>query len=149
MKGYGHRLGTDEARAFSARVLDLAEWLASRGPLPVAPTGRTVVVQDPCHLRHAQRAHGAVREVLAPAFALVEPADDGLCCGAGGAYAVWQPALSAAVRDRKIAALRAAGGADAVVASANPGCLLHLRAGGVDARHPAELLADVLDGGER
>ena len=70
-----------------------------------------------------------MRTVLAPAYTLVETADDGLCCGAGGAYAVTQPELSRAIRDRKVDALRAAAGAsDPVVASANPGCMVQLRA---------------------
>ena len=36
----------------------------------------------------------AVRTVLAPAYRLHETADDGLCCGAGGAYAVRERALA-------------------------------------------------------
>lgn len=145
MKDYGHLLATPDAVAFSARVVDFAEWLATRPPVPLQTTGRTIVVQDPCHLRHVQKAHGAVRTVLAPAYTLCEPDDDGLCCGAGGAYSALQPALSTDVRDRKVAAIRAVGGDGAVVASANPGCLLHLRAAGLDVRHPAQLLADALD----
>ena len=48
-----------------------------------------VAVQDPCHLRHVQRVHGATRTVLRPFVReLVELDDDGLCCGAGGAYSV-------------------------------------------------------------
>lgn len=145
MKDYGHLLGTSEAATFAARVVDFSEWLAARDPLPLRATGRRVVVQDPCHLRHVQKAHLPVRTVLAPAYTLREPDDDGLCCGAGGAYSALQPALSGEVRDRKVAAIRAAGGPDPVVASANPGCLLHLRAAGLDVRHPAELLAAALE----
>ena len=89
-----------------------------------------------------------MRSVLAPAYRLEETADDGLCCGAGGAYSVHQPRLAGAIRDRKVAALRAAHG-DApgplVVVSANPGCAMHLEAAGLRVRHPAELLADALD----
>ena len=149
MKDYGHLLDTPAAHAFAARVLDVSEWLATRGALPVRATGRTVVVQDPCHLRHVQRAHGGVRTVLGQAYDLRETADEGMCCGAGGAYAVLQPGLAGAVRDRKVAALRAAAGATdpsapVLVASANPGCLLHLRGAGIDARHPVELLAEAL-----
>ena len=148
MKDYGRLLGTDEARAFGARVRDFSEWVASRPALPLRDTGRTIVVQDPCHLRHVQHAHGAVRTVLAPAYRLSETADDGLCCGAGGAYAVLNPGLSGEIRERKVAALRAAAG-DAgtgpVVVSANPGCAMHLGAAGLEVRHPAELLAEALD----
>jgi glycolate oxidase iron-sulfur subunit len=148
MKDYGHLLGTPEAATFARRVQDFSEWLESRGPLPVRSTGRTVVVQDPCHLRHVQKAAGAVRVVLAPAYVTVDTDDDGLCCGAGGAYNALQPELAADIRNRKVTAIRrAAGGrADPLVVSANPGCAMHLAAAGLDVRHPADLLVEALDG---
>jgi glycolate oxidase iron-sulfur subunit len=146
MKDYGRLLGTAEARAFSARVCDFSEWLAEQPSLTLRATRRVVVVQDPCHLRHVQRAHTAVRSVLRDAYVLEETDDDGLCCGAGGAYSVVQPALAGAIRARKVAAIRAAAGPGRypLVASANPGCAMHLAAAGLDVRHPAELLADAL-----
>ena len=94
-----------------------------------------------------QRAQGFVRTVLAPAYRLLETADDGLCCGAGGVYAALEPELAGEIRDRKVAALRAAAGdtkASFVVVSANPGCTMHLGAAGLDVRHPAELIARAL-----
>ena len=111
-----------------------------------APQRQPVVVQDPCHLRHVQKAHAAVRTVLGAAYDLRDTDDDGLCCGAGGAYAVLQPELVGEIRDRKVAALARAGadGTGAVVVSANPGCIMHLRAAGLDVRHPADLLAEAL-----
>ncbi len=146
LKDYGDLVGTDAARAFAARVVDVHEWLAQQPPLPVVPTGRRVVVQDPCHLRHVQRAHGAVRRVLSEAYELVEIDDDGLCCGAGGAYSLAQPGLSGQILERKATAIRAAGGgSDVVVASANPGCAIQLRTAGFSVAHPVELLADALD----
>ncbi|GIU89282.1 MAG: hypothetical protein KatS3mg010_0381 [Acidimicrobiia bacterium] len=135
MKDYGRLLGTTEAAAFSARVRDFSEWVADRGPLAATPTGRRLVVQDPCHLRHVQRAHAAVRTVLRDVYELVETDDEGMCCGAGGAYAALQPELAAAVRDRKVGALRRAA-PGAVVVSANPGCMMHLRAAGLDVAAP-------------
>ena len=144
MKDYGRLLGTTEAAAFSARVRDFSEWVAEQDPLPVRDTHTTLVVQDPCHLRHVQRAQGPVRSVLSRAYALVETDDDGLCCGAGGAYAVLQPELATSIRDRKAAALRRAD-PDAIVVSANPGCMMHLRQAGLDVRHPADLLAAALE----
>jgi glycolate oxidase iron-sulfur subunit len=145
MKDYGRLLGTAEAAAFSARVRDFSEWVVECGLPTLRRTTETVVVQDPCHLRHVQRAHGAVRTALAPAYTLVETDDDGLCCGAGGAYAALQPELATSIRDRKAEALRRAGARDgAVVVSANPGCMLHLRQAGLDVRHPADLLAAAL-----
>ncbi len=147
MKDYGRLLGTPEAAAFAARVQDFSEWLTAQGPVPVRPTGQVVVVQDPCHLRHVQKAAGAVRAVLTPAYETVDTDDDGLCCGAGGAYNVLQPGLAGDIRDRKVAAIgRAAGGRrDPIVVSANPGCAMHLGAAGLDVRHPADLLAEALD----
>lgn len=141
MKDYGHLLGTSEASAFSARVFDIQEWLAlNMGELPtVEPLDLTVAVQDPCHLRHVQRVHEATRTVLAPFVReLVELDDDGLCCGAGGAYSVLEPELAGDIRQRKVAAIDRV--APDVVASANPGCSLHLAAAGVATIHPMQLI---------
>jgi glycolate oxidase iron-sulfur subunit len=145
MKDYGRLLGTDDAHAFAARVRDFAEWAAEHD-VPLRTTGRRIVVQDPCHLRHVQRAAEPTHTLLARAYAVTTTDDDGLCCGAGGAYAVMQPALSREIRDRKVDALCRTGrdGAPLVVASANPGCIMQLRSAGLDVRHPAELLADAL-----
>ncbi len=148
MQEYGRLLGTPEARAFAARVQDFSTWLQARGVPSLRRTGETVVVQDACHLRHVQRAHPAVRSVLADAYDVRETDDEGLCCGAGGAYSLAQPELAGRIRDRKVEALaRACGGRDpatVTVVSANPGCIYHLRAAGLTVRHPAELLADAL-----
>jgi glycolate oxidase iron-sulfur subunit len=143
MKDYGHLLGTPEAVEFSARVLDVHEYVARYIDRlrPARSLGR-VIVQDPCHLRHVQKAHLAVRTVLAPAAELVELDDDGVCCGAGGAYSALQPELAGEIRDRKLAAIARAG--SGVVASANPGCAMHLAAAGLVVRHPIDLLAEAL-----
>lgn len=145
MKDYGHLLGTEEAKAFSERVFDIQEWLAPHvDKLPdVAPLDLRVAVQDPCHLRHVQRVHEATRTVLSPFVSeLVELDDDGLCCGAGGAYSVLQPELSGQIRDRKVAAIDRV--TPDVVASANPGCSMHLAAAGVPTIHPMELIDQAL-----
>jgi glycolate oxidase iron-sulfur subunit len=87
LKDYGHLLSTPAAIAFSARVLDVHEWLAPRIDQVQVRDGvpkQAVALQDPCHLRHVQRAHLPVRTVLAPFVDVVELDDEGLCCGAGG-----------------------------------------------------------------
>jgi glycolate oxidase iron-sulfur subunit len=143
LKDYGHLLGTDQALAFSARVRDASEFVA---PLVDRLTVRRrlglVTVQDPCHLRHVQKAHLPVRTVLAAVADVVELDDDGLCCGAGGAYSTLQPELAGQVRQRKVAAIDRAG--PQVVASANPGCAYHLAAAGVNVKHPMDLVAEAL-----
>jgi glycolate oxidase iron-sulfur subunit len=143
LKEYGHLLGTPEARAFSARVRDIHEFVADRVDRlePQRRVGR-VIVQDPCHLRHVQRTHLAVRTVLAAVADVVELDDDGLCCGAGGAYSALEPELAGQIRERKLAAIERAGGR--VVASANPGCAMHLEAAGVRVQHPMTILAEAL-----
>jgi len=142
MKDYGRLLGTPEAQAFSERVYDIQEFLAlhvDRLPAPVRVLEERVAVQDPCHLRHVQRAHGATRTVLRPYVSeLVELDDSGMCCGAGGAFSVLEPELAGQVRDRKIASI---GRSDpTVVASANPGCSLFLAATGLRTLHPMQLI---------
>jgi glycolate oxidase iron-sulfur subunit len=73
---------------------------------------------------------------------VVELDDEGLCCGAGGAYAALEPELAGQIRERKLAAIERAGGG--VVASANPGCAMHLAAAGVTVRHPMDLVAEAI-----
>ena len=142
LKAYGELLATPEARAFASQVSDVHEWLAADPRLAALQeamelggpgSGAAVIVQAPCHLRHAQGCHGAVRDV-------------GLCCGAGGAYSVVQPALAAAVRERKVAAVSRATdrSGTSLVVSANPGCAMHLAAAGLNVRHPMELLAELI-----
>ena len=144
MKDYGHLVGTEQAKRFSARVLDVHEWLAARIDELPAPTSAgsarpIVAVQDPCHLRHVQRAHQHVRTVLARYVDVVELDDEGMCCGAGGAYSVEQPELAAAVRERKLGAIERSGAP--LVASANPGCAMHLSGAGATVEHPVTIVA--------
>ena len=127
------------------RVRDVHEWLAERVDLLPEPQRRfatPVAVQDPCHLRHAQKAHLPVRTGLGRYADIAELDDEGLCCGAGGAYSVFQPELSGSIRERKVDAIGRTGAP--VVASANPGCAMHLGAAGLDVRHPLEIVDEVI-----
>jgi glycolate oxidase iron-sulfur subunit len=145
MKEYGRLLGTADAVKFSKRVFDVSEWLSGHmDRLPARkPLELRVAVQDPCHLRHVQRAHLATRTVLEPYVReLVELDDEGLCCGAGGAYSVLEPEMAALIKERKLAAIERA--AADIVVSANPGCSMHLAASGVNVVHPMTLLAKAL-----
>lgn len=151
LQDYGHLLGTAHAQTFSARVHDIHTWMAAnldRLP-PVRAHQSPVIVQDPCHLRHVQRQHLDVRTVLAPYTTVVELDDEGLCCGAGGAYSSLHPEMAADIRERKLASIgraRDTSGADVVV-SANPGCALHLAAAGVRVLHPVEVIDAAIGGG--
>ena len=62
-----------------------------------------------------------------------------LCCGSAGTYSILQPALANALRDRKLANLRAA--RPEVIVSANVGCIVHLQGGTTTpVRHWIELI---------
>ena len=144
LKEYGELLGTEEAGRFAARVFDVQEWIAGRADrLPPPRPGRSrqrVALQDPCHLRHVQRAEVHVRTVLRPYADLVELTDEGRCCGAGGAFSVLRPELAATIRRDKVEVIERAD-AD-VVASANPGCAMWLASAGLPIRHPMEIVAE-------
>ena len=146
LKDYGHLVGTDEARAFSAaraRHPRVAGRPAStccrrcRGAWPRSSC-RTPATCVTC-----SGPRPRCRTVLAHVADVVELDDDGLCCGAGGAYSAMEPELAGAIRERKLDAIERAtvrSGAR-VVASANPGCAIHLRAAGLLVRHPINLVA--------
>jgi len=154
MKAYGHLLADDPAwhdRAvrLAGRVRDVSELLAEAGPLRVpAPTPAVVAVDHPCHLLHAQRLAAPPAAVLGAMAGLrtTELPDAAVCCGSAGLYALVQPELSQRILAPKLDAIRASGAS--VVATGNPGCLMHIGAGLVRAevpavtRHPVELLDD-------
>ena len=53
--------------------------------------------------------------------------------------------MAAEIRARKLAAVARTGAT--VVASANPGCAIHLAAAGLDARYPLEIVDEVIRDG--
>jgi glycolate oxidase iron-sulfur subunit len=55
-----------------------------------------------------------------------------------------QPGLAGDIRSRKVAAIERSGAP--LVASANPGCALHLAAVGVDVRHPVQFIEEAISG---
>ena len=148
LKDYGHLLATDQAARFGARVRDISELLAERGPRPGSPLEMDVVYDPPCHLQHAQRVQEApltlLRAVPGLKLRLLPGAER--CCGSAGIYAVLRPQMARAVLDQKIAGLGAAVPRPDFVVTGNPGCLMQIGAGlraariPIDVAHPVELL---------
>jgi glycolate oxidase iron-sulfur subunit len=152
VKDYSRLLAEDPAYAARARrvseatrdlsevvpVDDLATLAAGRGD------GRAVAWQAPCTLQHGQAIAGRVEVLLEAAGLRLTPVRDArLCCGSAGTYSLLQPELSAELRSRKIDALLA--GSPDVIATANIGCLEHLRiASPVPVRHWVEVVDEVL-----
>jgi glycolate oxidase iron-sulfur subunit len=152
LKEYHELLEDDEeyrekAAEFSRLMRDVTEFLASielnqkLGALPY-----TVTYQDSCHLLHGQKIKAAPRKLLRaiPGVTYREMPNADVCCGSAGIYNVVQNEMSMRILERKMDAVDTTK-AD-VIATANPGCLLQLRAGVAqrgDARrvlHVVELL---------
>ncbi len=148
LKDYGHLLGDERAAAVAAKVRDVSELLAERGPRPGGALPIDVAYDAPCHLQHAQRVHAAPLAVLSaiPELRLTLLPGSDKCCGSAGIYSMLHPAMARAVLDMKVAELGAAVPRPDVVATGNPGCLMQigagLRAAGlpIDVAHPVELL---------
>src|SRR2546421_11916149 len=85
-----HLLGDDGGGAFGARVKDVTELLAARGPRPGAPLDVTVAYDPPCHLLHAQRIAEPPHQVLRaiPVLRVTSTADAEQCCGSAGLFAL-------------------------------------------------------------
>ena len=120
----------EPAKAFVAKMRDVTEFLAGidlnreLGIMKVRAT-----YQDPCHLGHAQRVRSAPRKLLAavPGLELVELKEADICCGSAGVYNVVHNEMSdrlLAGKMQRIGETRAE-----LILTANPGCLLQLRAG--------------------
>ena len=122
-------------------MVDVCELLDALEPqAKLHPLNARVAYHDACHHAHAQGLRTAPRRLLEaiPGLQLVPLADSERCCGSAGIYNLLEPVTADALLVSKLAALSASG-ADTVLA-ANPGCLLHLRAGIARTRSPLEAL---------
>jgi glycolate oxidase iron-sulfur subunit len=157
MKEYGELLEhepqfAESASEFAGKVRDITEFLAEVGMRPPQRgLDARVTYQDPCHLAHAQKVRSAPRELLKTAGAeLAEMAHPDFCCGSAGTYNVTQNDISMKILTDKmdeVSATRAE-----IIATANTGCMLQLRAG-VESRglkmrvaHVVELLDECYSG---
>jgi glycolate oxidase iron-sulfur subunit len=130
LKEYGELLGTGEARAFSERVRDVTEFLASiELNKHMGAINATATYQDSCHLAHGQHIRSAPRKLLAavPGLTVREMRGADLCCGSAGIYNITQNQMSMRVLAEKMEAVNAVSAE--IIATANPGCILQLRAG--------------------
>ena len=121
---------SEPARQFVSRVRDVTEFLAGIdlnrdfGVMKVRAT-----YQDPCHLGHAQRVRSQPRKLLAsvPGLELVELKEADICCGSAGIYNVVHNQMAERLLHNKLRRIDETGAQ--LVLTANPGCLLQLRAG--------------------
>jgi glycolate oxidase iron-sulfur subunit len=137
----------EHAHAFSSRVRDVTEFLADLGlSAALRPVPLRVTYQDSCHLLHGQKIREAPRKLIraVPGVELVELPFADQCCGSAGVYNVTQTKTSLELLAQKMEFAQQTK-AQAIV-TANPGCILQLRAGaaihrtGQEVLHVVELL---------
>jgi glycolate oxidase iron-sulfur subunit len=120
----------EPARRFSALVKDVTEFLAGIDfNREFAPRKVRATYQDPCHLGHAQRITAAPRKLLAavPGLELIELKEADICCGSAGVYNVVHNEMAGQLLEQKMRRIEETGAE--LILTANPGCLLQLRAG--------------------
>jgi glycolate oxidase iron-sulfur subunit len=157
VKEYGHLLRHDstyaqKAARISALAKDISEIIGAETPalmslLNSEPTNTDngkkpkLAFHSPCTLQHGMRIRGVVEKILAAVgFELTYVPDAHLCCGSAGTYSILQPELSQQLLKNKISALES--GDPERLATANIGCLMHLRG---DTSLPIEHWIEILD----
>jgi glycolate oxidase iron-sulfur subunit len=135
LKEYTHLFAVDQeahARAakFAGKMRDVTEFLAELGlTAPLRPVPLRVTYQDSCHLAHGQKISEAPRKLIraVPGVELVEMPLADQCCGSAGVYNVTETAASLELLSKKMDCVKQEN-VQAIV-TANPGCILQLRAG--------------------
>ena len=155
MKEYGQLLAHDttfaeRAAAFSARVVDFSEYVASL-PSVEATCDERVSYQHACHLAHAQRIREQPQSLVdgITGVTRVDGAGSDMCCGAAGIYSLVQPEMSASLRALKADQFRDTN--PDVIVTANPGCQMQYQLAAAEAGLPAKVMhiAELLDLAER
>jgi glycolate oxidase iron-sulfur subunit len=133
------------AAEFSGKMRDVTEFLAELGlSAPLRSLPLRVTYQDSCHLLHGQRIREAPRKLIraVPGVELVEMPLADQCCGSAGVYNVTETKTSLellALKMDSVAQTRSQ-----IIVTANPGCILQLRAG-VASRHSGQEVLHVVE----
>jgi glycolate oxidase iron-sulfur subunit len=137
----------EQVAGFTGEVRDVTEFLAELGlSAPMRTLALRVTYQDSCHLAHGQKIREAPRKLIraVPGVELTEMQLADQCCGSAGVYNVTETEASLELLALKMECARETK-AEAIV-TANPGCILQLRAGaeihgtGQEVLHVVELL---------
>jgi glycolate oxidase iron-sulfur subunit len=157
LKEYSHLFSEGEpeyesSKEFESRVRDVTEFLDTLGMVaPMKEFATRVTYQDSCHLLHGQKVREAPRRLLkaVPGIQFVELPYSDICCGSAGVYNITQTEASMELLAEKMK--DAAGTGAEVIVTANPGCLLQMRAGakrhktGQKVLHVMEVLDQITD----
>jgi glycolate oxidase iron-sulfur subunit len=137
----------EKGRQFVAKMKDVNEFLASlelnadMGSLPYS-----VTYQDSCHLAHGQKIKAAPRKLLksVPGLVFKEMPNADICCGSAGIYNVVHNEMAMGILDKKMSYVNMVN--PDVIVTANPGCMIQLKAGaqmhgkGQPVKHVVEVL---------
>lgn len=120
----------EKSKKFSNLVKDVNEFLATvELNTNMRQLDITVTYQDSCHLAHGQKVRTAPRKLLnsVPGLIFKEMPLADLCCGSAGIYNVLQTEMSMQILERKMELANSVPAQ--VIATANTGCMIQLRAG--------------------
>ncbi len=159
LKEYGHLLRDDPAyadrgQAFSAKVKDISEFLASiELNQDMGEVSRTVAYHDACHLVHGQKIKQQPRQLLQtiPGITMVNLKESDWCCGSAGIYNITNQEMASTLLERKMNNIGATGAS--VIATGNPGCMMQIALGArergmeIDVVHPIQLLDEAYRAG--
>jgi len=137
----------ESAAEFVPKMKDVTEFLVELGlSARLRELKLRVTYQDSCHLLHGQKIREAPRKLIraVPGVEFVEMPLADQCCGSAGVYNVTETKTSMELLAEKMRHAKSTK-ASAIV-TANPGCILQLRAGaklhatGQEVLHVVELL---------
>jgi Fe-S oxidoreductase len=159
MHDYAHLLDAEptwrvRAERLAARTQDFISFLSRVADPPPLPAARgespSATYHGFCQSTHLLGLGQAGARLLERAGVAVAELPEGeVCCGFGGSTSIAHPDVARRIVERKLANVGETGAA--ILATDNPGCLLHLRGAAhaagapITVRHVAELLAERLD----
>jgi len=134
IKDYGHLLASDpeyasKASRVSALCADISEFLINEDLSQFKTTqSKKISFHAPCTLQHGQKITGTVEKLLSNVgYDLIDYNDAHLCCGSAGTYSILQKKISSRLLNNKLDNLLKS--QPEIIATANIGCLLHMRSG--------------------
>ncbi|NIN35123.1 MAG: glycolate oxidase subunit GlcF [Gammaproteobacteria bacterium] len=153
LKDYAYLLREDPDYADKAKTIlemtrDPVEFFTERETEKlqgiIKPADIRVAFQNPCTLQHGQKLGNRTEALLSSlGLARLHVEDSILCCGSAGTYSLFQPELSAKLRQNKINNL--VNENPDVILTANIGCQLHLQqATDVPVKHWIELVEELI-----
>lgn len=120
----------EKARALSAKVMEIPEYLLNLGILePKRDYAKTITYHQPCHTSRYLQTGKLNEEFISklPGIRFVKAENQNDCCGGAGSYCVTQPERSQIILDKKLNGI-AKTNAEVLVTNC-PACIIQLRSG--------------------